>query len=57
MPRPIRTAGSWLLRWASLAVVGITEDMSAVPDGTEVVLDAKRGVVFERPAALLHAEG
>ena len=39
------------------AVVGIREDIDSLPDGAQVVLDAKRGMVYERPAALLHAEG
>jgi pyruvate kinase len=35
------------------AVVGISEGLEALQDGTEVVLDAKRGLVYERPRSLL----
>jgi pyruvate kinase len=38
------------------AVVGIREGLDALPDGMQVVLDAKRGLVFERPQALVHVE-
>ncbi|NOH02843.1 MAG: pyruvate kinase [Chloroflexi bacterium] len=38
------------------AVVGIREGVDALPDGLQVVLDAKRGLVFERPLALVHVE-
>jgi pyruvate kinase len=38
------------------AVVGIREGVEALPDGMQVVLDAKRGLVFERPQALAHVE-
>ena len=38
------------------AVVGIREGVEALPDGLQVVLDAKRGLVFERPQALVHVE-
>jgi len=36
------------------AVVGIREDMDVLPEGKQVVLDAKRGMVYERPQALVH---
>jgi pyruvate kinase len=32
------------------AVVGIREDMDALVDGMQVVLDAKRGVIYDIPA-------
>jgi pyruvate kinase len=38
------------------AVIGIREGVDALPDGMQVVLDAKRGVVYERPPALVHVE-
>ena len=38
------------------AVIGIREGVAALPDGAEIVLDAKRGLVFERPSALAHVE-
>ena len=38
------------------AVVGIREGVEALPDGMHVVLDARRGLVFERPLALMHVE-
>ncbi len=38
------------------AVVGIREGVEALPDGMQIVLDAKRGLVFERPRALVHVE-
>jgi pyruvate kinase len=38
------------------AVVGIREGVDALPDGMQVVLDAKRGVVYEMPQTLVHAE-
>jgi pyruvate kinase len=38
------------------AVVGIRESIDVLPNGMQVVLDAKRGVVYERPRALLHVE-
>jgi pyruvate kinase len=37
------------------AVIGIRESIDVLPDGMQVVLDAKRGVVYERPRVLLHA--
>jgi pyruvate kinase len=38
------------------AVVGAREGIDALSDGIQVVLDAKRGVVYERPEALVHVE-
>jgi pyruvate kinase len=38
------------------AVVGIRESIDVLQNGMQVVLDAKRGVVYERPRALLHVE-
>jgi pyruvate kinase len=35
------------------AVIGIREGVEALPDGMLVVLDAKRGVVYERPQVLM----
>jgi phosphohistidine swiveling domain-containing protein len=35
------------------AVVAVGDDIDRIPDGVEVVLDAKRGVVYARPASLL----
>ena len=32
------------------AVVGVGDDLSALRDGMEVILDAQRGLVYERPA-------
>ena len=37
------------------AVIGIREGVEALPDGMEVVLDARRGVIYERPEAFRHA--
>jgi len=34
------------------AVVGVQEDFSVFEDGMHIVMDAKRGVVYERPPAL-----
>ena len=31
------------------AVVGIRESVDVLPDGMQVVLDAKRGLIFEKP--------
>jgi len=39
------------------AVVGIGEDIEALRDGMEVVLDAEWGVIYDRPPALTHVEG
>ncbi len=36
-------------------VIGIHESIEVLIDGLQVVLDAKRGVVYERPQALAHA--
>jgi len=36
------------------AVVGIREGIDVLPEGKQVVLDAKRGMVYERPQALVH---
>jgi pyruvate kinase len=36
------------------AVIGIHESIEVLVDGMQVVLDAKRGVVYERPRALVH---
>jgi phosphohistidine swiveling domain-containing protein len=36
------------------AVIGIHESIEVLIDGMQVVLDAKRGVVYERPRALVH---
>jgi pyruvate kinase len=38
------------------AVIGIHESIDVLPDGLQVVLDAKRGVVYERPKALVHPQ-
>ena len=38
------------------AVIGAHDDMDALRDGMEIVLDAKRGVIYERPLALARAE-
>jgi pyruvate kinase len=38
------------------AVIGVREGVDVLPDGMQVVLDAKRGVVYERPRALVHVE-
>jgi pyruvate kinase len=38
------------------AIVGVREDLEALRDGREVVLDAERGVVYDRPAALAYVE-
>ncbi len=38
------------------AVIGVREDLEALRDGMEVVLDAERGVVYDRPPALAHVE-
>jgi pyruvate kinase len=35
------------------AVIGVTADLAAFRDGQPVVLDARQGIVFERPAALV----
>jgi pyruvate kinase len=35
------------------AVVGVAEGIGGLPDGMHVVMDAKRGLVYERPAVLL----
>jgi phosphohistidine swiveling domain-containing protein len=34
------------------AVVGVGDSLDAITDGIQVVVDAKRGVVYERPHAL-----
>lgn len=39
------------------AVIGIHEGIDVLADGMHVVLDAKRGFVYERPKALLRIEG
>jgi pyruvate kinase len=39
------------------AVIGIRESIDVLIEGTQIVLDAKRGVVYERPRALVHPEG
>jgi pyruvate kinase len=39
------------------AVVGIGDDMEALQDSMEVVLDADWGVIYDRPPALTHVEG
>jgi phosphohistidine swiveling domain-containing protein len=36
------------------AVIGIHESIEVLIDGMQVVLDAKREVVYERPQALVH---
>jgi pyruvate kinase len=38
------------------AVLGIREGVEALPDGMRVVLDAKRGLVYERPQSLVRME-
>ncbi len=38
------------------AVIGVQESLDVLVDGQQVVLDAKRGVVYERPRALVHRE-
>ena len=38
------------------AVIGAPESMETLRDGMQVVLDAKRGVIYERPDALVHVE-
>jgi len=38
------------------ALLGVTEELAALQDGKQVVLDARRGVLFERPEALIHVE-
>jgi pyruvate kinase len=38
------------------AVIGIREGVEAIPDGMRVVLDAKRGLVYERPQTLVRME-
>jgi pyruvate kinase len=35
------------------AVVGVGNGLDALQEGKQVVLDAKRGLVYERPAALM----
>jgi phosphohistidine swiveling domain-containing protein len=37
------------------AIVGIHEDIAGFRDGQHIVMDSKRGVVFERPPALWEA--
>jgi pyruvate kinase len=39
------------------AVVGVGDDLEALRDGMEVVLDAEWGVIYDRPPALTHVEG
>ena len=39
------------------AIVGVQEGLDGFKDGVQIVLDAKRGVVFERPAALVRPSG
>jgi len=34
------------------AIVGVTEGIEGLKDGMHVVMDSKRGIVFERPPAL-----
>lgn len=53
-----RDAHSWLLavEMGIPAVVGIRESIDALLDGMQVVLDAQRGVVYERPQALTNVE-
>jgi pyruvate kinase len=38
------------------AVVGVGDNMEALRDGIEVVLDAEWGVIYDRPPALTHVE-
>lgn len=38
------------------AVIGIREGVDALPDGMQIVLDAKRGLIFERPSTLAHVD-
>ncbi len=38
------------------AIVGAPEAMETLEDGMQIVLDAKRGVIYERPDALAHVE-
>ncbi len=38
------------------AVVGVREGLEPFTDGMPIVLDAKRGLVYERPPALWHAD-
>jgi pyruvate kinase len=38
------------------AVLAIREDLEALPEGMRVVLDAKRGMVYERPKTLVRME-
>ena len=38
------------------AVIGVREDLEALRDGMEVVLDAEWGVIYDRPPALAHVE-
>jgi pyruvate kinase len=39
------------------AVIGVGQQIEAFTDGMEIVLDAKRGVVYERPPALRRSAG
>ncbi|MCX6029010.1 MAG: pyruvate kinase [Chloroflexi bacterium] len=39
------------------AVVGVREGIGGLSDGMHVVMDAKRGLVYERPAVLLRLSG
>jgi len=38
------------------AVVGVTEGIDVFEDGMHIVMDAKRGLVYERPPALWRSE-
>lgn len=38
------------------AIVGVTEGIEAFEDGMHIVMDAKRGLVYERPPALWRSE-
>lgn len=38
------------------AIVGVTEGIEGLKDGMHVVMDAKRGLVYERPPALWHSQ-
>jgi pyruvate kinase len=38
------------------AVVGVTEGIAVFQDGMQIVMDTKRGIVYERPPALWRSE-
>ena len=55
-PNPAAHCRLLALEMGIPAVVGVREEIDALPDGIQVVLDAKRGLVSERPRALVHVD-